>query len=90
MFNSSISINAGHEIDYSKIVGRKLSYTNAEAEMHATKDGIKIDFVADDAKSLLSSMGSVIKQLTIVENTLAIAEKLEKSAPHKTEKRAVK
>ncbi len=73
MINSTISINLGSPADYAKVVGSRLSYSNSEAHLRAKENVLEISFSADDAKSLLAAMGSVMRQLTVVNNALEFA-----------------
>ncbi len=77
MPNSSITINLETGTDYSRVIGKKVNYSNASAELRAVKGGIEILFSAEDTKSLFASMSSIIKQITVVGSVLNMVEKQE-------------
>jgi len=75
MPTSSITLNLGPRTDYSRVIGRRVAMQNANAVLHDTRDGIEITFTAEDAKSLFSSMGNMIRQLTVVGNVLDMLDR---------------
>ncbi len=70
-------IDLGNSANYSQVIGKRLEFAHANAELHEKKNTLEVTFTAQDSKALLMSMGSVIRQLTIVGSVVAMADSIE-------------
>ena len=77
MLSASIVIELGSHFDHSQVIGKKVEYPNAHAELRSTKNGVEIKMTAQDPKSLLSSMGSMVRQITITESVVTMLNSVE-------------
>ncbi len=78
MPSASITIELGSGFDYSGVIGKHLEYQNAEAQIQNSKNGFTTHFTASDHKALLTSMGSVIRQLTVVDSVVRMLDAQQK------------
>ena len=73
--NAVISIEMHDAKDYIAIISKDIRYKRSKVLFKESGDGLKIRVEADDAKSLISTMGSVMKQLLVISDVARMIEK---------------
>ncbi len=76
MATATLNIELNDNIQYLSILGKEEQYKGSTAKMTKTTTGLTIVITAEDSKSLLSSIGSTVRKLRIVENTAEILPNL--------------
>ena len=74
MPSASITIELGNNFDYSGVIGKHIEYQNADARIQNSKNGFTAHFTASDHKALFTSMGSVVRQLTVVDSVVRMLD----------------
>lgn len=66
-FELTIVISKEENLNYSRILNRKMRYPRSDLAIKETKDTLKITITAKDATALRASSNSVLRDLQVIE-----------------------